>query len=270
MFNFFAQSSTRTRASFELAGKHLGADVINLSGHGTKGKKGEAMVDTARTIDAYHANVVVMRTAESGYPAQIASAIGAPVLNAGDGWNEHPTQALLELIVLKNIFGEKKLTYLFVGDEKFNRVFGSCARLWKKMNWNVRVAAFPGLRTVHLAESFGVDVYDHFNEDAAGGVDVIHVLRLRQEFAVEGMIPTLREYSKNFMLNATRLGYAKKTAVFGHAGPVVRDFDIASPLLESPRCIIQPMVETGLALRAALLWLLTYHAPKKKSPWKKT
>jgi len=268
IFNFFNENSTRTRSSFELAGKHLGSDVINISGSASSGKKGETIGDTARTLDAYNADLLIVRDSCAGVPAQLAPLIGAPVLNAGDGWHEHPTQALLEAFTLRKHFGKKKLVYLFAGDAKHNRCIGSQARLYKKLGYELRLAAWETLRPVQI-EQFGITVFNHFEEDALKGVDAIHILRLRTEYAAGSNIPTPREYSKNFMLNPRRLALAKKTAVALHAGPVMREFDMASIILEGPQSLVQEMVANGLAIRMALEWLLITNTKKKTNPWKK-
>jgi len=268
IFNFFNEPSTRTRSSFELAGKHLGADVINISGGSTSVKKGETIADTARTLDAYAADLLICRDAAAGVPAQLAGLIGAPVLNAGDGWHEHPTQALLEAFTLREHFGKKKLRYLFAGDAKHNRCFGSQVRLYTKLGWEVRLAAWETLRPVAV-EKFGVQVFDHFEAEALSEVDAIHILRLKTEYADGRDVPTLREYSKNWMLNERRLALAKETAVALHAGPVMREFDMGSTVLEGSQSLVQEMVTNGLALRMALEWLLITRTQKKTNPWKK-
>lgn len=267
IFNFFNENSTRTRSSFELAGKHLGSDVINISGSASSAKKGETLGDTARTLDAYNADLIMVRDSCSGVPMQLAKCVRAPVVNAGDGWNEHPTQALLDAFTIREHFGSKKVTIVTVGDVKHSRVFGSQARLFKKLGYTHRVAAWETLRPSDLSY-FGVQVFDHFEEEALQGVDVIYALRLQTERAAGKDVPTGREYSKNFMVNRRRLALANKDAVVMHAGPVIREFDIGSDILEGPQSLVQAMVESGLFVRMAVEWLLITNPKKKPNPWK--
>ncbi len=268
IFNFFNENSTRTRSSFELAGKHLGGDVINIAGSASSGKKGETLGDTARTLDAYNADLLIVRDGRAGVPHQIAPLIGAPVLNAGDGRHEHPTQALLEAFTLREKFGKQKLIYLFVGDAAHSRVFGSQVRLYRKLGYELRLASFQTLIPEQV-EKFGIQIFYECETEALKGVDAIHVIRLQTERASGTDIPTPREYSKNFMLNPRRMALANKDAVALHAGPVMREFDIATPVLEGPQSLVQPMVENGLPLRMALEWLLITAKKKKTNPWKK-
>jgi aspartate carbamoyltransferase catalytic subunit len=268
IFNFFNENSTRTRSSFELAGKHLGSDVINISGSASSGKKGETLGDTARTLDAYNADLLIVRDYHAGVPAQLATLIGAPVLNAGDGRHEHPTQALLEAFTLREKFGKKKLTYLFVGDAKHSRVFGSQVRLYRKFGWELRLASFATLVPEKI-ENWGIKVFYQLEDAALQSVDAIHAIRLQTERAAGSDVPTPREYSKNFMLNPRRMALANKDAVALHAGPVIREFDIGTPVLEGPQSLVQQMVENGLPIRMALEWLLITAKKKKINPWKK-
>ena len=264
--NFFNENSTRTRSSFELAGKHLGADVINISGAASSGKKGETLGDSARTLDALAADILIVRDANSGAPFQLAPLVRAPIVNAGDGWHEHPTQALLELLTLREKFGDKKLTYLFVGDALHSRVFGSQVRLFRKLGFEIRLAA-PATLVPKFVENFGVKVFFRI-EDALPGCDAIHAIRLQTERAAGKFVATGREYSKNYCLNPARVALAKKNAAILHAGPVIREFDLRTEVLESPNCFVQKMVENGLPTRMALEWLLATNPKKKINPWK--
>ncbi len=267
IFNFFNENSTRTRSSFELAGKHLGSDVINITGSASSGKKGETLGDTARTLDAYNADLLIVRDSRAGVPYQLAERVGAPVLNAGDGRHEHPTQALLEAFTLRERFGDKKLTYLFVGDAAHSRVFGSQVRLYRKLGWKLRLASFQTLIPDQV-EKFGIEVFYECEAEALQGVNAIHAIRLQTERAAGTDIPTPREYSKNFMLNPRRMALAAPDAVALHAGPVIREFDIGTPVLEGPQSLVQQMVENGLPIRMALEWLLITAKQKKINPWK--
>lgn len=267
IFNFFNEQSTRTRSSFELAGKHLGSDVINISGSSSSTKKGETLGDTARTLDAYDANLIIIRDGAAGVPAQIARLVGAPVLNAGDGWHEHPSQALLNLFTLRQRFGTRPLTYLFVGDVRHSRVFGSEVRLYQRLGWEIRLASFETLIPAGIT-NWGVKVFHQLEADALSGVDAVHAIRLKVEYAAGRDVPTGREYSKNFMLNQRRMQLARPEAVVLHAGPVMREFDVGTPVLEGPQSLVQTLVENGLPLRMALLWLLIDNPKKKVNPWK--
>lgn len=265
IINFFNENSTRTRSSFELAGKHLGADVINVAGSSSSGKKGETLGDTARTLDALNADCLIIRDENSGAPYQLSKLVRTPIINAGDGWHEHPTQALLEAFTLREKFGKQKLVYLFVGDALHSRVFGSQVRLYKKFGYELRLAA-PATLIPKAVENFGVKVFYDIAK-ALPGVDAIHAIRLQTERAAGKFVATGREYSKNYCINPVRLKMAKKNAVVLHAGPVIREFDIRTEVLESPQCLVQEMVENGLPIRMALEWLLTTSKAKKKKPW---
>jgi len=266
IINFFNENSTRTRSSFELAGKHLGADVVNVSGSASSGKKGETLGDSARTLDALNADLLIIRDANSGASFQLSQLTQAPVVNAGDGWHEHPTQALLEAFTLREKFGKQKLTYLFVGDALHSRVFGSQVRLYQKLGFEIRLAA-PATLIPKGIENWGVKVFYKI-EDALPGCDAIHAIRLQTERAAGKFVATGREYSKNYCLNPARVALAKKDAVILHAGPVIREFDIRTEVLESPNCLVQQMVKNGLPIRMALEWLLISNPKKKINPWK--
>jgi len=266
IINFFNENSTRTRSSFELAGKHLGADVINIAGSSSSGKKGETLGDSARTLDALNADLLIIRDANAGAPFQLAKLIQAPLINAGDGWHEHPSQALLEAFTLRERFGKKKLTYLFVGDALHSRVFGSQVRLYKKLGYEIRLVA-PATLIPKDVEKFGVEIFYNI-EEALKGVDAIHAIRLQTERAAGKFVATGREYSKNYCLNPARVALAKPDAVVLHAGPVIREFDIRTEVLESPNCLVQQMVENGLPTRMTLEWLLISNSKKKVNPWK--
>jgi aspartate carbamoyltransferase catalytic subunit len=266
IINFFNESSTRTRSSFELAGKHLGADVINIAAATSSGKKGETLGDTARTLDALNSDLLIIRDSHAGIPFQLAKLVQTPIINAGDGWHEHPTQALLEGFTLRERVGKKKLTYLFVGDAMHSRVFGSQVRLYKKLGYELRLAA-PETLIPKDVEKFGVKVFYEI-EKALKGVDAIHAIRLQTERAAGKFVATGREYSKNYCLNPNRVKLANTNALILHAGPVIREFDIRTEVLESKQCLVQAMVENGLPTRMALAWLMLTNPKKKTNPWK--
>jgi len=265
IINFFNENSTRTRSSFELAGKHLGADVINVAGSASSAKKGETIGDTARTLDALNSDCLIVRDASSGAPFQVSSLVQAPVINAGDGWHEHPTQALLEAFTLQKHFGSKKITYLFVGDAMHSRVFGSQVRLYRKLGYKIRLAA-PATLVPKEIRKFGVKVF-YSLEEALVDVDAIHAIRLQTERAAGNFVATGREYSKNYCINPTRVKLANSNAVVLHAGPVIREFDLLTEVLESPQCLVQKMVENGLPIRMAVEWLLISTKIKKSRKW---
>jgi len=262
--NFFAETSTRTRTSFELAGKHLGADVVNVSSSDSSmNKKGETLNDTARTLDALHADVIVLRHASSGASYMIAKEVHAPVINAGDGRNEHPSQALLDAFTIIERKGKiKGLTVTIVGDVLHSRVFGSLVRILNKMGANVRVTAPETFFHSHI-ENFGVKVFYNIAE-ALDQADVIYALRVQTERAANGYIPTIREYSKNFCINLNRLPLAKKDVIIMHPGPVIREVDLTTEIINHSQCAVQDQVENGLPMRMALLWLAINYTKKKQ------
>jgi aspartate carbamoyltransferase catalytic subunit len=266
IINFFNENSTRTRSSFELAGKHLGADVVNVSGSASSGKKGETLGDSARTLDALNSDLLIIRDANSGASFQLSQLTHAPMINAGDGWHEHPTQALLEAFTLREKVGKKKLTYLFVGDAMHSRVFGSQVRIYKKLGYDLRLAA-PETLIPKDVEKFGVKVYYDI-EKALPGCDAVHAIRLQTERAAGKFVATPREYSKNYCINVPRMEMLNKNGVVLHAGPVIREFDIRTEVLESKQCLVQAMVANGLPVRMALAWLLITSKIKKSNPWK--
>lgn len=255
--NAFFETSTRTMSSFDLAAKNLGMDTTSV-GSTSATKKGESFLDTIETLGAYNVRVIVIRTAESGVPEMVARHVGASILNAGDGWHEHPTQGLLDALTMLDHFGTHDLTgktILVVGDITHSRVFGSLVRVVNKLNGTVRVAA-PETLIPDMVENFGVTRY-HQVEDALDGADVVYALRVQEERGAAGFIPTLREYSKTFGISEKRLNIANPNAILMHPGPVIRDIDVHSALVSRhPQSRILQQVENGMAVRKALLWLL--------------
>ena len=256
--NCFFEPSTRTQASFDLSAKHLGMDTTNVGGGSSSAKKGESVLDTAETLDAYNARVIVVRAGESGVPEMLARHVGASILNAGDGWHEHPTQGLLDALTMLDELGSQDLsdrTVTIVGDIVHSRVFGSLVRVLKKLKATVRVAA-PATLLPAQVEQFGVTVF-HNVEEALADADVVYALRVQEERGAAGFIPTLREYSKTFGISERRLDLAKPEAILMHPGPVIRDIDVHSALVSRhPRSRILAQVENGMAIRKAVLWLL--------------
>lgn len=257
--NCFFEPSTRTQASFDLSAKHLGMDTTNVGGGSSSAKKGESVLDTAETLDAYNARVIVVRASEAGVPEMIARHIGASVLNAGDGWHEHPTQGLLDALTILDELNVQNLagkTVTIVGDVMHSRVFGSLVRILSKLEATIRVAA-PATLIPVAVEQFGLTVF-HDVEEALTEADVVYALRVQEERGAAGFIPTLREYSKTFGISERRLNLAKPAAILMHPGPVIRDIDVHSALVSRhPQSRILAQVENGMAIRKALLWLLT-------------
>ncbi|HCK32663.1 MAG: aspartate carbamoyltransferase [Micavibrio sp.] len=257
MVHTFFESSTRTLASFDLSAKNLSMDTTNVSS-GNTDKKGESFLDTAETIDAYNPKVVSIRTAQSGVAEFLSRHIKASVINAGDGWHEHPTQALLDGMTMLSHFGGNSLkgkTVTIIGDILHSRVFGSLVRLLKKLEATVRVSG-PQTMLPAYVENFGVSV--HYNvEEALEGADVIYTLRVQGERGANTFVPTLREYSKMYGISRKRLDIANKNAILMHPGPVQRDIDVHSALVSvDPQSHILKQVENGMAVRKSVLWLL--------------
>ncbi len=255
--NFFFEPSTRTRVSFELAGKHLSIDTINVTGSAsTIEKKGETLNDVARTLNSMHADMMILRHARAGSPQMIANQITSPVINAGDGWHEHPTQALLDLYTMLEKRGQiSGLKVAIVGDIKHSRVAGSLIRALNKFGVEPRIAGPPTLIPFGLEKVFKCSVF-HDIDEAVKGVDVIYALRIQLERAAGADIPSVREYSKSFCINPKRLALAKFDAIVMHLGPINREIDLRTEVMESDRSAVESQVENGFAVRLALLYLL--------------
>ena len=263
--NFFMEESTRTRTSFELAGKNLGADTINISGSNSSLKKGETLLDTAITIDQMQPDIVVMRTGFSGAADFFAKNMKAAVINAGDGWNEHPSQALLDIYTMlqhKPKLKGKKLT--IVGDILHSRVFGSLVRAAKRYGLDITVSAPHTLIRPNMEETWEIQ-HEPNIEKALKDAGIVYVLRLQTERAADADVPTLREYSKTYVINAKRMQLAKKDAIVMHPGPVIRELDIHTNILETDISVIPEQVFSGYCVRFALLWLLG-EKRKEKNP----
>ncbi|MBI5470668.1 aspartate carbamoyltransferase catalytic subunit [Candidatus Kaiserbacteria bacterium] len=265
--NAFFEPSTRTSSSFDLAAKQLSMDTAGVSANSSL-QKGESYLDTIETIDAYNVKVIVIRSKESGVPEMAARHTQASIVNAGDGWHEHPTQALLDGLTMLDHFGSKDMkgkTVTIVGDITHSRVFGSLVRLLKMLKAEIRVAA-PLTLLPKEVEKFGVKTFVNIEEalssgggSASGGkgADVVYALRVQSERGANGFIPSLREYSKMFGISRKRLDLASKDAILMHPGPVIRDIDVHSALAAvDEQSHILRQVENGMAVRKALLWLL--------------
>lgn len=255
--NAFFEPSTRTSSSFDLAAKQLSMDTAGVSANSSV-QKGESYLDTIETIDAYNVKTIIIRSKESGVAEMAARHTQASIVNAGDGWHEHPTQALLDGLTMLDHVGKDDLkgkVVVIVGDIMHSRVFGSLVRLLKKLHADVRVAA-PLTFIPTGMEKFGATWYGTV-EEALSGADIVYALRVQSERGANGFIPTLREYSKMFGISRKRLDLAKKDAILMHPGPVIRDIDVHSVLaaVDKQSYILQ-QVENGMAVRKALLWLL--------------
>jgi aspartate carbamoyltransferase catalytic subunit len=256
--NAFFEPSTRTQASFDLAAKQLSMDTTSVSSTSSSTKKGESFIDTIETLSAYNVRIIVLRCMQAGGPAFVARHVGASILNAGDGWHEHPTQGLLDAFTILDEFKSADLkgrVVTIVGDIKHSRVFGSLVRITKMLGATVRVAA-PKTFLPDMVEQFGVETFWNV-EEGLEGADVVYALRVQEERGAKGDIPTLREYSKTFGISGRRLKLAKPGAILMHPGPVMRDIDVHSALVSRhPQSRILQQVENGSAVRKALLWLM--------------
>ncbi len=261
IINFFCEDSTRTRSSFELAGKHLGADTINVSASSSSmHKKGESLYDTVRTLNQLHADCIIIRDSHALTPALVASEVTAPIINAGDGWHEHPSQALLDLYTMLEEFGDVSgKTIAIIGDVLHSRVAGSLMRIAKRAKMKIRVIAPPTLIPAQLKKVFGVQVF-HDMETGLKDADVIYALRIQLERAAMAYIPTVRDYSKLYCVNAERLALAKPMAIVMHAGPINREVDLTTEVMEGKQSRVEKQVLNGLAVRLALLYLLIEQA----------
>ncbi len=252
----FYENSTRTRTSFEAAAKFLGAAVTSISVATSSVQKGETLLDTGKTLEALHTDVVIIRHSASGSPALLAANAGFSVVNAGDGMNEHPTQALLDMFTMKEHFGRLEgLKVAIVGDILHSRVARS--NLWglTKMGAEVRLFGPTTLMPPGLSAEGGVrcDTLDR----ALAGADVVMALRIQLERQKKGLFPSLGEYAKFFGLNEARMKLAAPHAVVMHPGPVNRGVELTSELADGPRSLIHTQVENGLAVRMAVLSMLS-------------
>ncbi len=253
--NLFYESSTRTRTSFEIAGKWLSADVINFSASGSSAEKGESLLDTAKNIEAMSPDVVVVRHKASGTPALLARNLACSVVNAGDGAHEHPTQALLDLLTIRQKKGHLEgLNVTIVGDVAHSRVARSDIHGMRRMGITVTVAGPPTL-IPPACQELGVKV-SYRLEEAIANSDVIMMLRLQQERMEGGLIPSLREYSRVWGLSLTKLQHCRPDVLIMHPGPVNRGVELAPEVADSQYSVILNQVANGVAVRMAVLYLL--------------
>jgi len=255
IINLFYEPSTRTRTSFEIAGKWMSADVINISTAGSSVVKGESLKDTGLTLQAMHPDIVVIRHPVAGAPKLLAGYVRASVINAGDGAHEHPTQALLDLFTIREKRGTLQgLQAAIVGDIVHSRVARSNIFAMQKVGMQVRVCG-PATMLPRYLDRLGVEVFKRI-EAAIADADVIMMLRVQLERQGASLFPTLREYSKLFGLNLDRLKAAKQDVLIMHPGPINRGVEIAPEVADGPYSLILNQVENGVAIRMALLYLL--------------
>jgi len=259
--NLFFEPSTRTRTSFEIAGKRLSADVVNFSPSSSSLTKAESILDTAMTLDAMDPDAVVVRHKVAGVPKRIADALQAPVINAGDGAHEHPTQALLDLFTVWQEKGRiDGLTVTIVGDVLHSRVARSNVYAFSKLGAEVRLAAPPTMLPPGI-ESLGVKSF-HSLREALEGADVVMLLRIQQERLTGCYFPSIREYAANFGLDRRKLRFAKDDAIVMHPGPINRGVEISHDLADHRPSVILDQVRNGVAVRMAVLYLFAGRAPR--------
>jgi aspartate carbamoyltransferase catalytic subunit len=253
--NLFMEASTRTRFSFEVAEKRLSADPLNFSSTSSSVTKGETLLDTARNLEAMQPDFIVIRHPYAGAPHQLARVLRSSVINAGDGAHEHPTQALLDaLTVRQRRGGLAGQVVAIVGDLQHSRVVRSNTLLLAKMGATVRVAGPPSLIPVGM-ETLGCEVHRRM-EDAVAGADVVMMLRIQLERQGRMNFPTVREYYDFFALTPERLKLAKKDCLVMHPGPMNRGVEIDSRVADGPQSVILEQVTNGVAVRMAVLYLL--------------
>jgi aspartate carbamoyltransferase catalytic subunit len=253
LINLFFESSTRTQASFELAGKRLGADVMNMSVGNSSVKKGETLIDTAMTLNAMNPDLLVVRHQDSGAVSLLARKVGCSVINAGDGAHEHPTQALLDALTIQRRLGRiEGLTVAICGDILHSRVARSNIALLQKMGARVRLVAPKTLLPAAIGR-LGPEVF-HRMEDGLKEADVVMMLRLQMERMTGSFLPSTREFYRIYGLDADKLALAKPGAFVMHPGPMNRGVEIDSAVADDvERSLIQEQVEMGVAVRMAVL-----------------
>lgn len=255
LINLFFEPSTRTQTSFEIAGKRLAADVVNFSVGSSSVTKRETLLDTAKTLDAMDPDCVIVRHKVAGVPHRLAAVLGAPVINAGDGAHEHPSQALLDLLTVKEQKGRiEGLTVTIIGDIAHSRVARSNIYGFSKLGAEVRVAGPPTMLPVGI-EALGVKRYTNLRE-AIEGADVVMALRIQMERLEGACFPSVREYAATFGLDRAKLRFAKEDAIVMHPGPVNRGVELSHELADHRPSVILDQVRNGVALRMALLYLV--------------
>ncbi|MBU1965142.1 MAG: aspartate carbamoyltransferase catalytic subunit [Proteobacteria bacterium] len=256
VINLFYEASTRTRTSFEIAAKRLSADTINISASTSSVVKGETLIDTARNLEAMNPDIIVIRHGAAGAPHMLAGILRQSIINAGDGAHEHPTQALLDMMTIRAKKGRiAGLKVAIVGDIAHSRVARSNIHGLTKMGAQVCVSG-PATMIPRGIEKMGVVVHMRI-EEAIRDADIIMMLRIQTEREKQNIFPSLREYAQYFSLNRKNIGFARKDVLIMHPGPINRGVEISPDLADGPHSIILEQVTNGVAVRMALLYLLT-------------
>jgi aspartate carbamoyltransferase catalytic subunit len=256
VINLFYEASTRTRTSFEIAAKRLSADAINISASTSSVVKGETLIDTAKNIEAMNPDIIVIRHSAAGAPHMLASLLRQSVINAGDGAHEHPTQALLDMLTIRSRKGRiAGLKAAIVGDISHSRVARSNILGLTKMGARVFVAG-PATMLPRDIESLGVVAYSRIDE-ALRDADIVMMLRIQTEREKQNLFPSLREYAKYFSLNRKNIALAREDCIVMHPGPLNRGVEISPDIADGPHSVILDQVTNGVAVRMALLYLLT-------------
>ena len=255
IINFFFEASTRTRTSFEIAGKRLSADTVNISATTSSVVKGETLTDTAKTLEAMNPDIIVIRHSAAGAPHMLARLVEQSIINAGDGAHEHPTQALLDMLTIRNKKGEiAGLKIAIVGDIAHSRVARSNILGLTKMGAQVTVCG-PAMMMPRDIDKMGVSVSYHM-EDAIKDADIIMMLRIQIERQNDNLFPSDREYARYFCLNNRNIKLAKPDVLVMHPGPINRGIEIAPDIADGVQSLILKQVTNGVAVRMALLYLL--------------
>ncbi|MGN0163551.1 MAG: aspartate carbamoyltransferase catalytic subunit [Candidatus Ornithomonoglobus sp.] len=254
--NLFYENSTRTRLSFELAAKYMSASAANISSSGSSVAKGETLVDTAETINAMGTDILVMRHNMSGAPHMLSKLVDASVVNAGDGMNEHPTQALLDMLTMLEHKGHiEGLKVAIIGDIYHSRVVRSNIYGLTKLGAEVTLGGPSTLMPMGI-DKMGVKVYDNVHE-AIVDADVVMALRIQLERQKKGLFPSIREYFRFFGIDEQRLKLAKPDAIVMHPGPVNRGVELSTAVIDGEKSVITNQVTSGVAVRMAVMYLLS-------------
>jgi aspartate carbamoyltransferase catalytic subunit len=262
LVNLFFEASTRTQSSFELAGKRLGADVMNMSVSSSSMQKGETLIDTAVTINAMRPDILVVRHHAAGAVELLSQKVDCSVINAGDGAHQHPTQALLDALTIRRNKGRiAGLVIAICGDVLHSRVARSNISLLTKLDAKVRIVAPSTLMPPH-PEKLGVEVFRNM-QDGLDGADVVMMLRMQRERMTGSYVPTSREFFHFFGLDEEKLRRAKPDAIVMHPGPMNRGVEISSAVADNQRSVIREQVEMGVAVRMAVLEALGRHLPNQ-------
>ncbi len=258
--NMFYEASTRTRSSFELAAKNLSADLVNVSASQSSVEKGESLIDTMRTLQALGADMIVMRHWEAGAPYLAASWLNASVINAGDGWHAHPSQALLDLYTVQERRGSLEgLKLVIVGDILHSRVARSNLWGFGKMGAQIVLCGPPTLLTpeiLAIAQDLPQVTLSYDLDEAIADADLVMMLRLQRERMASGLLPTVREYAARFALSRQRMRRARPNALIMHPGPMNQGVEITPELAYSEQSVIEDQVTNGVAVRMAIFYLL--------------